>query len=59
VYLPERFGWWPVQQATLGRASTATFTTRFRRRLRARVHYTLDDGATTLASSRTVRIGSR
>ncbi len=57
TFLPERFGWWPVRVATLDRASSATFTVRPRRRLRARVRYTLADGATALATSRTVRIG--
>jgi plastocyanin len=59
LYLPERFGWWPVRQAKLGKDSSATFTLHPRRRFRARVHYTLPDGATTLAASRTVRIGPR
>ncbi len=57
MYLPERFGWWPVQQAKLGKDSAATFTLHPKRRLRARVHYTLPDAATTLAASRTVRVG--
>lgn len=56
VYLPARFGWWPVQQAKLGKDSAAAFTLHPTRRLRARVHYTLPDGATTLAASRTVRL---
>lgn len=59
LYLPERFGWWPVRQAKLGRDSATTFTVHPRRRFRARVHYTLADGATVLAASRTVRIGPR
>jgi len=58
TYLPERFGWWPVQKATVGKSSRATFTLRTRRRVRVRVRYTLADGATPLATSRTVRIGS-
>jgi plastocyanin len=57
VYLPHRFGWWPMQQARLGKDSAATFTLHPKRRLLARVHYTLADGATTLAASRTVRVG--
>lgn len=59
LYLPARFGWWPVQQAKLGSDSAASFTLRPKRRLRARVHYTLPDGATTLATSRTVHVGPR
>lgn len=59
LYLPERFGWWPARQAKLGNDSAATFALHPKRRLRARVHYTLPDGATTLAASRTVRIGPR
>ena len=57
MYLPERFGWWPVRQKSLGASSTATFTVQARRRLRARVRYTLADGATPLATSRIVRVG--
>jgi plastocyanin len=57
LFLPERFGWWPVRQATLGRTSSATFTIHSHRRLRARVRYTLDDGATALATSRIVHVG--
>ncbi len=57
LYLPERFGWWPVRSATLGKHSQAGFTLSSRRRLRARVRYTLADGVTTLATSRIVRIG--
>lgn len=57
LLLPERFGWWPVRSARPGGDSAATFTVRTRRRLRARVRYTLADGATALATSRTVRVG--
>ena len=57
TFLPERFGWWPVRRATVGRSSAATFTIHSHRRLRARVRYTLADGATTLATSRVVHIG--
>ncbi len=57
LYLPERFGWWPVRGATPDRGSRVVFTLRTRRHLRARVRYTLRDGATPLATSRTVRIG--
>ncbi len=57
LFLPERFGWWPVQHASLGRSSSARFTVHAMRRLRARVRYTLADGATALATSRTVHVG--
>jgi plastocyanin len=58
-FLPERFGWWPVRRARLDARSSASFTVRTRRRLRARVVLTLPDGATRLAISRTVRVGPR
>ena len=57
LYLPERFGWWPVRKARVDKRSGATFTLHPRRRLRARVRYTLADGATALATSRIVRVG--
>jgi plastocyanin len=57
LYLPERFGWWPVQHARLDDRSTARFVVRARRHLRARVVLTLPDGATRLAVSRTVHVG--
>lgn len=57
MFLPERFGWWPVRQARLDNASRATFTIHPKRRLRTRVRYTLADGATALATSRVVRVG--
>jgi plastocyanin len=57
LFLPQRFGWWPVQRARLGPDSSARFTVRSRRRLRARVRYTLADGVTALATSRTVHVG--
>ncbi|HVF77714.1 MAG TPA: hypothetical protein VNA28_05410 [Solirubrobacteraceae bacterium] len=56
LFLPERFGWWPVRTAVLDKRSGATFTLRTRLR-RARVRYTLADGATALATSRILRIG--
>jgi plastocyanin len=58
LFLPERFGWWPVRRATLGKTSGATFTVHSTRRLRARVRYTLADGATALATSRIVHVGA-
>lgn len=57
LYLPARFGWWPVQSAKLDARSAARFVLHPRRRLRARVRLTLPDEATTLATSRTLRIG--
>jgi plastocyanin len=57
LFLPERFGWWPVRRGRLDRASSARFSVRTHRRLRARVVLTLPDGATRLAVSRTVRVG--
>jgi plastocyanin len=58
LYLPDRFGWWPVQRARLDKHSRARFTLRARRRLAARVRLTLPDGATLLAQSNTVRVGA-
>jgi plastocyanin len=57
LFLPEHFGWWPVQRTKLDRASTVGFALRLRRRVAARVVLTLPDGATPLAVSRTTRIG--
>lgn len=57
LFLPKRFGWWPVQEQKLGASSRASFTLHPERRLQARVRYTLADGATALATSRTVRVG--
>jgi plastocyanin len=57
LFLPEHFGWWPVQRAKLDRASTARFALHVRRRVAARVLLTLPDGATPLAVSRTTRFG--
>jgi plastocyanin len=57
LYLPERFGWWPIRRARLDDASSARFVVRTRRRLLARTVLTLPDGATRLAVSRTVRVG--
>jgi plastocyanin len=57
LFLPEHFGWWPVQRTKLDQASTARFALRLRRRVAARVVLTLPDGATPLAVSRTQRVG--
>ena len=50
------FGWWPVAQKTLGKKSRASFTLRGSRRVAARVLLTLPDGATPLATSKTLRV---
>jgi hypothetical protein len=57
LYLPEHFGWWPVERTKLDRSSRARFAVRVRRRVAARVLLTLPDGATPLAISRTLRVG--
>jgi len=56
--LRERFGWWPVRRAKLDGRSRARFRVRVRRPVRARVVLTLSDGATPLAVSRTLHVGS-
>jgi hypothetical protein len=56
TYLPERFGWWPVRKRHLGHDSATTFHVSLRRRVFARVVYTLPDGATVLAVSRRFRL---
>ena len=57
--LKQRFGWWPVARAKVGRDSRATFRLRLAHRYRARAVLTLADGATQLALSRTVHVGPR
>ena len=57
--LRDRFGWWPLLQARLDKASNASFVLRWRQRVPARVLLTLPDGATALATSRTLHIGGR
>jgi plastocyanin len=59
LYLPERFGWWPVRRAKLDAASQARFRLHLRRTVRARVRLTLPDGATPLAESAAVRVGPK
>jgi hypothetical protein len=59
LHLRERFGWWPVRQARLGRDSRVRFSVRLRRPVRARVVLTLADGATALARSRELAVGPR
>lgn len=58
LHLRERFGWWPQRRARLGRDSTARFSLRPHHRVAARAVLTLRDGATVLATSRTVHIGT-
>jgi plastocyanin len=53
LHLKDRFGWWPVQMATLDARSHARFIVRQRARVPARVVLTLPDGATILATSAT------
>jgi plastocyanin len=55
--LPDRFGWWPVGRARLGKDSTAMFHVARRSRVPARILLTQPDGATELARSRTVHVG--
>ena len=57
--LPQHFGWWPVARAKLDHASRARFALKLAHRYPARVVLTLDDGATVLASSRTLHVGPR
>jgi hypothetical protein len=57
--LRERFGWWPVRRARLGRDSRVRFSVRLRRPARGRVVLTLSDGATALARSSELRLGPR
>ena len=55
--LRERFGWWPVAQARLGKDSAARFVVHLSRDVSARARLTLPDGATPLATSNLVRVG--
>jgi plastocyanin len=57
--LKDRFGWWPVARAKLGKDSTAMFHVARRSRVAARVLLTQPDGATELARSRTFHVGRR
>jgi plastocyanin len=59
LHLRERFGWWPVHRARLNHASAAAFRVRLHRRVKARVVLTPADGATVLATSPVVRVGTR
>jgi plastocyanin len=58
LYLPQRFGWWPVRRARLDKSSRARFAIPRGRRHRARVILTLPDGATITAISRTFVVGA-
>ena len=55
--LREHFGWWPVARARAGRDGRARFRVPVGRRVAARVVLTLADGATRLATSRTLHVG--
>jgi plastocyanin len=57
--LPQRFGWWPVARAKLDQHSRARFALKLAHRYPARVLLTLSDGATALATSRTLHVGPR
>ena len=57
--LPLHFGWWPVARAKLDRSSKARFSLKLAHRYPARVVLTLADGATVLATSRTLHVGPR
>jgi plastocyanin len=57
--LPLHFGWWPVARAKLDHHSTARFALKLAHRYPARVVLTLADGATVLATSRTLHVGPR
>ena len=57
--LPLHFGWWPVARAKLDHHSTAHFALKLAHRYPARVVLTLANGATVLATSRTLRVGPR
>ena len=57
LHLRERFGWWPVAQHRVDKSSRTAFTPHIGRRVAARVVLTLPDGATSLATSPTLRVG--
>jgi plastocyanin len=58
LYLPHRFGWWPIRRARLDKSSRVRFAIPRGRRHRARVILTLPDGATVTAISRTFVVGA-
>jgi plastocyanin len=55
--LRDRFGWWPVARAKVGRDGRATLLAPVGRRVRARVVLTLADGATVLARTAPFQLG--
>ncbi len=55
--LRDRFGWWPVARARVGRDGRATLRTPIARRVPARVVLTLADGATVLARTPAFAVG--
>jgi plastocyanin len=57
--LPLHFGWWPVARAKLDKSSRAKFAIKLNHRYPARVVLTLADGATVLATSRTLHVGPK
>jgi hypothetical protein len=57
LYLRERFGWWPVGRARVGKDSRARFVVQLDRDVTARARLTLPDGATPLATSPTLHVG--
>jgi plastocyanin len=57
--LPQHFGWWPVARAKLDHHSMARFSLRLAHRYPARVVLVQRDGATALATSRTLHVGPR
>jgi plastocyanin len=55
--LRDRFGWWPVARAKVGRDGRATLVVPVGRKVPARVVLTLADGATQLARTRAFTVG--
>ena len=56
--LRDRFGWWPVARAQVGRDGRARLVVPVGRKVRARVVLTLADGATPLARTPAFSVGS-
>ena len=55
-YLKERFGWWTIRRARLGRGSRATIGLQRGSKARVRVVLTQPDGETSVALSQTVKL---
>ena len=55
-YLKERFGWWTIRRARLGRGSRATIGLQRGSKARVRVVLTQPDGETSVAVSQTVKL---